>query len=614
MKKQLSAFLALILALSLSVPAMAAAVSPDYNFAPEVQAWIDAHPDEVAGFLDNIDAYIQEEWRWFDSLADMAAAWDEDESAAAAYLLDQWASRQQEEEAWQTWLSGYEARNPGVQEKLRANAYDYFAETFPYDSVEMIMESYELTEEGFLDWMVESQLYDIYYAELTQKAIDEAKAAMGGVPGQLGVMLNGSYITFSDAVPEASNGRIMVPFRALMEAMGGDVSYDSSNVYCILDGTTLTLTPGSAVMTIQREGSTAQLTMDCAPYVRDGRTYVPVRFVSEAFGFCVGWDGNYQSAVILDPAAAADAIDADFSILNRALAGRLPTLAEGQSYQDNIQGSMTYTAFDTLAGSTVYQATLSAQSLRSGSAISGSATASLSGSLVELLLKDADLSAEEAAQLYTALRQIGLDYILTSEGAFWLRSPLTALMDQGDAGTWYGYYLGQDAAQFLLQAQGPATVGSLITSSAADCSTVTLWADLMDAGRELAAEAGDGRFTHSASSDTLSLTLAGLLGSDPSLEYQFKELELNLTVDSAGNLSFSLTMETLPQYYGDNGTRITVDYTRSGGTAHLSLNYHEANTGMLSLSLTSTTQVTSQSPMTQPPEGSPVVIGPYPNG
>ena len=51
--------------------------------------------------------------------------------------------------------------------------------------------------------------------------MDAIKTALGGVPGQIGVMVNGEYVKFPDAVPEVTGGRTMVPVRAIVEALGG---------------------------------------------------------------------------------------------------------------------------------------------------------------------------------------------------------------------------------------------------------------------------------------------------------------------------------------------------------------------------------------------------------
>ena len=46
---------------------------------------------------------------------------------------------------------------------------------------------------------------------------------------QLSVQLNGAYVHFADAHPEKVNGRVMVPFRAIAEALGAEVDYNAGN-------------------------------------------------------------------------------------------------------------------------------------------------------------------------------------------------------------------------------------------------------------------------------------------------------------------------------------------------------------------------------------------------
>jgi hypothetical protein len=38
--------------------------------------------------------------------------------------------------------------------------------------------------------------------------------------------------------------------------------------------------------------------LDVAPIIKDGRTFVPIRFISEAFGADVKWDANEKKITI----------------------------------------------------------------------------------------------------------------------------------------------------------------------------------------------------------------------------------------------------------------------------------------------------------------------------
>ncbi|MGB9781869.1 MAG: copper amine oxidase N-terminal domain-containing protein [Moorellaceae bacterium] len=89
------------------------------------------------------------------------------------------------------------------------------------------------------------------------------------------------------------NGRAYVPVRYLAYALGvaeKDVTWDeaSQTVTLCMEGTTVKLQVGNK--TIYVNGQAKQ--MDVAPLLRDGRVFLPVRFVAEAFGYEVYyWDG-----------------------------------------------------------------------------------------------------------------------------------------------------------------------------------------------------------------------------------------------------------------------------------------------------------------------------------
>ena len=51
--------------------------------------------------------------------------------------------------------------------------------------------------------------------------------------------------------------------------------------------------------------------IDTAPFIKNDRTYVPVRFIAEQMGFCVSWDEETQTVTISDKENAAyfDSLD-----------------------------------------------------------------------------------------------------------------------------------------------------------------------------------------------------------------------------------------------------------------------------------------------------------------
>ena len=78
--------------------------------------------------------------------------------------------------------------------------------------------------------------------------------------------------------------RTMVPVRVLAETLGAEVEY-ADNVVTVVDGdTTVEMTIGEAAYTINGEAAEAE--MDTVPVIGDGdRTYVPIRFLTNALGY-----------------------------------------------------------------------------------------------------------------------------------------------------------------------------------------------------------------------------------------------------------------------------------------------------------------------------------------
>ncbi|MGG1441545.1 copper amine oxidase N-terminal domain-containing protein [Brevibacillus laterosporus] len=110
------------------------------------------------------------------------------------------------------------------------------------------------------------------------------------------IFIDGELQVFKKA-PVEINGRTLVPLRAIFEALGARVDWDEATqtVTAMKDGTTIKLTIGSKVA--YKNGK--KLNLDVPAQLFNGdTTMVPIRFVSEALGAKVTWDG-YSNAVII---------------------------------------------------------------------------------------------------------------------------------------------------------------------------------------------------------------------------------------------------------------------------------------------------------------------------
>jgi len=92
------------------------------------------------------------------------------------------------------------------------------------------------------------------------------------------------------------NNTTMVPLRDIFEALSANVSWDEATQTAVAkkDGKVLTLSLGSLNVMLDGRG----IQIDEAPVIIDGKTYVPVRVVSESMDSIVAWKGKTRTAVI----------------------------------------------------------------------------------------------------------------------------------------------------------------------------------------------------------------------------------------------------------------------------------------------------------------------------
>jgi hypothetical protein len=120
------------------------------------------------------------------------------------------------------------------------------------------------------------------------------------------VVLDGWVLEF-DVPPAIIDGRTMVPMRAIFEALGANVEWNGATQ-------TITATKDDIVVkavignrTIDVNGSRTQ--MDVAPLIIGGRTLVPARFVSQAFGADVVWAAGSRTVFITSVAHKQSALE-----------------------------------------------------------------------------------------------------------------------------------------------------------------------------------------------------------------------------------------------------------------------------------------------------------------
>ena len=148
-----------------------------------------------------------------------------------------------------------------------------------------------------------------------------------GAAAPVAVTVHGTAVQWTDAAPYLEDGRTMVPLRAAAKAMGLEVQWhnaerrvDVSRTYTpqnsvyqaeletggkeFLRKRTVSTWIGQRTYTIVNQYGTYDGNavtegrqhsrsgeMDAAPVIRENRTYLPIRYVAEQFGYDVLWDG-----------------------------------------------------------------------------------------------------------------------------------------------------------------------------------------------------------------------------------------------------------------------------------------------------------------------------------
>ena len=117
------------------------------------------------------------------------------------------------------------------------------------------------------------------------------------------------------------NERTLLPVRAVVEEMGGTVSWEAETK-------TATLNYSEDKIDLVIDSKTAYLNnepneLDTAPAIINDRTMLPIRFIAESFKFDVKWDGDTQN-ITITKSEAPDAVSSATAIVEEPVATEEP--------------------------------------------------------------------------------------------------------------------------------------------------------------------------------------------------------------------------------------------------------------------------------------------------
>lgn len=536
-----------------------AAAHPGYLDGFDPDAWLrTAYP----GYKDPDEAFMADH-----DLADRATFED--------YMKEDYTNHLIWLEGLQSDIDAALAESPAALDGFDVDAY--FTQEYPYyESQEEFMADYGLLDRTEVETYLTCE-YLTYYAapEENDPWTDELKEAMGGVPGELGIMVNGAYLTFDGDKPYAENGVTYVPAAELGEALGLELTGD----------------------------------------------YVPLRETAQAAGCEIWWDQDYETAVVMDPDALVAAIDSGFTALNGVLA---KNTLDWERWAETEDWTVTLTMFDSLNGDKTYPMTLTQESFYGPEGLQTMGKYDLAA-LMTLLEQMGLLEYVGEDELKVVSSVLSGDYELrwdTETGAMaftasCLPDILSMMGTPYPKELWFtmdGETTEELTALFsdLMDREEPVTVGALVwylyTSTTASWSDPVLyWSEATELAAGMSIFLGDDALVREGDAWVLRLgmpELAALLGySEEDYDYLgLEDFTLECAFGDDGTVTGSLLCLT-PDESWSPAMRVTAswDFDLTAGTMEAEI--HLKNQMKLTITASTALEETDEKPETQLPEG-----------
>lgn len=132
-----------------------------------------------------------------------------------------------------------------------------------------------------------------YATEATNSAVFVIGSDFYKINGQSQQMDGSPYV-------DTASSRTMVPIRYLAYACGvlpNDITYNNNTISLKLDNTSIELTVDSQIMDVNSQTES----MDVAPVILNGRSYLPARWIAQAFGYQVDFDSMDNAILVYPP-------------------------------------------------------------------------------------------------------------------------------------------------------------------------------------------------------------------------------------------------------------------------------------------------------------------------
>lgn len=133
-------------------------------------------------------------------------------------------------------------------------------------------------------------------AERMRLEYEEQEDRRNAAEGIIGIKMNNSRVYFAES-PKVIDGRLMAPIKPILSNMNAQLQWDpkTASVTCNKGDKTIVLKIGSKDVVVNGE----KKTLDVAPRIINGFTYLPVRVITELFDGEIQWNSETKVANII---------------------------------------------------------------------------------------------------------------------------------------------------------------------------------------------------------------------------------------------------------------------------------------------------------------------------
>ena len=431
---------------------------------------------------------------------------------------------------------------------------------------------------------------------------------------EVGVIVNGAAVTFPDkAKPELVKGNTMIPIKALVEALGGQVTMENGEIVCKF------AKPSNGMTNAE-----VSFAPGADSYFKNGYTYVSARTFAKATGFDLLWDRTTRSAVLIDKNTLIAEIDKSFTILNAALE------KQQSDPTKNYKSTMTYDIGMNMPA-TEYSDAMNIMLKLKLDMISSADAVEMNGSmdgsaLVKLLELDKAvendvLTAAEALAINKALTNLTFQMRFDLKTmTYYMNMPVLSVLTDGEipAETWMKLDMsdllslsGQSLSGLDLNTleQTPLTVGNLIYLMCRmnAYSNADLFNQISQTGVLMATFFGDDAAKKNGDAATFHFGKAELdkLAGEKFADELFDTFSVDLTVNG-GTMTCDFNIKTVKDESGD-AFAFSGKMTMSADKAAMNMLLDMGAMGKITYVLNVVMTPTTQKPQTLPPTGAKIM-------